>query len=188
MMKPDARFWKILFWETLENWPPVVGLALAVRMLSDSWLSALICLVVSTALGAIAIHFTEIRKFSNQPTLKESVVNFVVFTLLAILFLLYYAPGDTWWTNWVTDLGFGAIVGVALAMGESLGWSNTATLKTHALAMAIASALILLALRFLYRLQPFGLMLLTGSIVTLVISLIIVWIDYWPIKQPRDSV
>ena len=181
-MNLDRRFWQILFWETLENWPLIAGLAFTVRSLSTNWPLALACLVISTALGAIAIHFTESKKYSNQPTFKESAINFVVFTLLAVIFLFYYAPGDTWWTNWVTDLGLGALVGIGLTLGESLGWSSTATLKTHALAMAIASALILVALRFLYRLQPLGLMIAVATGVTVVVSAIIVWIDYWPIK------
>lgn len=184
-MKLDSRFWKILFWETLENWPLIVGFLVALRLKADSWALAVAGLVASTALGALSIHFTEIKKFSNQPTFKESAVNFIVFTGLAFAFLFYYSPAETWWSNWLTDLGLGALVGVVLAAGESLGWSATTTVKTHALAMAIASALMLLAVRFIYQLQPLTLMLVAASLATVTISIIIVWIDYWPIKPPR---
>jgi hypothetical protein len=186
-MKLDSRFWKILFWETLENWPLIVGLLVAIRLKADSGWLAFACLVASTALGALSIHFTEIKKFSNQPTFKETVVNFIVFTVLAIAFLFYYSLGETWWSNWLTDLGLGALVGVVLTVGESLGWSNTTTVKTHAIAMAIASAFGLLVVRFIYQLQPLTLMLGVATLATVAISVSIVWIDYWPIKSISQS-
>jgi len=176
------QFLKILFWETLENIPLFMGFLLAVRWQVNSWPLALFCLAIGIVLGVGAIHLTETKKFSNQPSLRETVTNGVVFMALALPFVFYFSGGNVWWSNWVTDILLGLVLGALLAFGESRGWSGTATLKTHTLAMAIAATLLLLGIRFIYQAEPLVLMLLAGGVLTILVSALIVWIDYWPVK------
>jgi hypothetical protein len=168
------RFATILFWETLENVPLVYGIVLALRwQKANLWLS-LGGLIISIMLGVIAIHFTEHRKYSDQPTVKESWVNFITFLTLAVLIFFYFFAS---WSNWFTDVAAGIIVGAALAIGESIGWSNRASLKTHLPAMVIACTIVFSGLRFIHPLGLVPLLVMTGSI-TLVISIIISLMDY----------
>lgn len=185
--KFDKRFLRILLWETLENFPLFIGFLLAVRIRSENLALAFAYLLVGTALGAGLIHFTEVKKFSNQPRLKETLTNFVVFTVLAIPFVFYFSVSNIWWSNWITDIVLGAIAGVALAIGESWGWSKVTEVKSHALSMAISAALLLCAIRLVYTIKSVTAMLIAGTILTFLLSIIIVWLDYWPIKQEEQA-
>lgn len=179
----DPRFLQILFWEALENAPMLIGFLLAVRLQSQNLILALAALMVGAACGAGLIHFTESKKYSNQPSLKETLVNFLVVTVLGIPFAFYFSSNGVWWSNWGTDLGLGIVAGLALAFGESLGWSNTATVKMHALSMAVAVVLFMLGIRFSNIFDPWLAMLLVGGVFNLFVSAIIVFFDYWPIKE-----
>lgn len=187
-MKYDVRFLKIVFWETLENIPLFLGFLLAIKFRSDSLLVAFICLVIGTTLGSGLIHFTEIKKYSNQPSLKETLTNFLVFTFMAVPFIFYFSTVDVWWSNWVTDLGLGIISGGGIALSESWGWNNAkvSTVRTHAISMAIAATLLFMGIRILHPL-PLGIVLSAGLGLTLVVSIIISRIDYWPIKPAEPS-
>lgn len=185
--KYDKRFTGILLWETLENLPLFIGFLLAVRIRSENLALAFAYLLAGTALGAGLIHFTEVKKFSNQPRLKETLTNFAVFTALSTPFVFYFSISNVWWSNWITDIIFGAVAGVALAIGESWGWSKTTKVKSHALTMAISAALFLFAVRLIYTIESVTAMLIAGTILTFLLSIIIVWLDYWPIKQEDQT-
>ncbi len=176
------QFLKILFWETVENLPLFIGFLFAVRIRTNSLAAALVSLLAGIVLGVGLIHFTETKKFSNQPTLKETLTNLVVFSVLAVPFVFYFSDVDVWWSNWMTDVLFGAVAGGLLAWGESRGWKSTTTLGTHAVAMAVSVALLLTGIRFIYRVDSLANMLLVGGLLTVFISVIISWIDYWPVK------
>jgi hypothetical protein len=185
--KYDKRFLRILLWETLENFPLFIGFLLAVRIRSENLALAFVYLLVGTALGAGLIHFTEVKKFSNQPRLKETLTNFAVFTVLAIPFVFYFSVSNVWWSNWITDIIFGAVAGVALAVGESWGWNKVTEVKSHALTMAISAALFLFAIRLVYTIKSVTTVLIAGAILTFLLSIVIVWLDYWPIKQEDQA-
>jgi hypothetical protein len=182
-MKHDTRFLSILFWETLENAPVLIGLLLAVRIQSDNLILAFIYLFTGIASGIALIHFTEVKKFSNQPTIKETLTNFAVFTILAIPFVFYLSTDTVWWSNWVTDLILGVVVGWALAVGESWGWKDMATARVHAASMVVAVVLFLFSIRLIYRIESLTVMLATSLIFNVLISMIIVRFDYWPIQE-----
>lgn len=186
-MQYDLRFFKILLWETLENAPMLIGLLVALRIQSENLILAIIILVIGTACGAILIHFTESRKYSNQPMLKETLVNFAVFTFLAIPFLFYFSANDVWWSNWGTDIVIGILVGYVLSFSESWGWSNKATVKIHALSMGIASLIFLYGIRFTFQLELFSAIVVVGIVLNFFVSIIIVLFDYWPIKTSPEK-
>lgn len=181
--KYDNRFPRILLWETLENLPLFVGFLLAIRVRSENLVLAFAYLLTGTALGTGLIHFTEVKKFSNQPNLKETLTNFAVFTALATPFVFYFSISNAWWSNWFTDILLGAAAGYALTIGESWGWSKTAEIRSHALVMSISAALLLLVIRLIYMLESMIAMVIAGTVLTFVISIIIVLFDYWPIKE-----
>jgi hypothetical protein len=181
--KYDTKFLQILFWETLENAPLFIGFLLAVRIRSENLVLALVCLLAGTALGAGLIHLTEVKKFSNQPALKETWTNFGIFTILAIPFIFYFSASGVWWSNWVTDIVLGAVAGIALAVGESWGWSNTVGVKLHAVSMTIAAVLFLFGIRLIYQIESLAVMLIFGLVFTLLISILIVRLEYWPMKK-----
>lgn len=183
----DKRFTGILLWETLENLPLFIGFLMAVRIRSENLALAFVYLLLGTALGAGLIHFTEVKKFSNQPRLKETLTNFAVFTTLTTPFVFYFSISNVWWSNWITDIIFGAAAGAALAIGESWGWSKTTEVKPHALTMAISAVLFLFAVRLIYTIESLPAMLIAGTILTFLLSIIIVWLDYWPIKQEDQA-
>lgn len=185
-MKHDLRFLKILLWETIENAPILIGFLLALRIQSENLFLALVILLIGTASGATLIHLTESSKYSNQPMLKETLVNFAVFTVLAIPFLFYFSVEEAWWSNWVTDIILGLLVGYVLSFSESWGWNDKATVKIHAVSMAIASILFLYGIRFTYKLELFIGILAIGIVFNFFVSIIIVLFDYWPIKTANQ--
>jgi hypothetical protein len=182
-IKYAAKFARVLFWETMENAPMVIGILLAVRIQSENLALAFVYLVAGMMVGVGLIHFTEVKKGSNQPLLKETIINFAVFTTLATPFVFYFSMDSVWWSNWITDIILGVVAGGALAVGESWGWKNTSTVKVHAVSMAISAVLFLLSIRLIYRIESLAVMLMVGLIFILLISIIIVLFDYWPIKK-----
>jgi hypothetical protein len=182
-VKYDTRFLTILFWETLENAPVLTGFLLAIRIQSQNLALAFVYLLAGIALSVGLIHFTEVKKFSNQPTMKETLINFAVFIMLATPFIFYFSADGAWWSNWVTDIALGMVAGGALAVGESWGWSNTTTVRAHIVSMAISAVLFLFTIRLIYGIESLTVMLMFGIIFNLSISMIIVLFDYWPIKE-----
>jgi hypothetical protein len=182
-MKYDTRFLSILFWETLENAPVLIGLLLAIRIQPENLTLAFVYLFIGIAFSIGLIHFTEIKKFSNQPTIKETLTNFAVFIILATPFVFYLSTDGVWWSSWVTDIALGVVAGGALAVGESWGWKDTATVRVHAISMAISAVLFLLSIRLIYKLESVAVMLIASLIFNVLISIIIVRFDYWPIKK-----
>jgi len=180
----NATFWVILFWEMLENFPMLVGFMLAIRFWTGNSGLALACLLSGAALGAVIIHLTEGKKLSNHPTVRETLVNFAVFALLGVPLVFYFVMDNTWWSNWLTDILFGIVVGASLAFGESWGWKNTSAMKVHAISMAIAAALFLLGIRFTYRIESLIALFAVGVVLNLFVSIMIVWLEYWLIPAP----
>jgi len=183
-----TKFLTILFWEMLENAAMLIGFILALRFWTENISLALVYLLLGAALGAVLIHFTEIKKFSNQPTLKETLVNFVVFMLLSIPFVFYFSAKETWWSNWIMDILLGIVAGGALAVAESWGWKNTATLRIHMLSMAVAFVLFLWGLRFTAQFELLTSIFTVGIVLNFFVSIVIVLFDYWPIKTAVSEI
>jgi hypothetical protein len=185
-MKVDLRFFKLLFWEVVENAPMLISFLLAIRIQSNSFPLAFVVLIIGMVCGTVLIHFTESKKYSNQPTLKETIVNFIVFTLVSTPFVIYFSNNNAWWSNLITDTILGVIAGFALSFGESWGWSNTETVKVHAVSMAVAFVLLLYGIRLTYELEPISAIFLVAVVLNIFVSVVIVLFDYYPIKEPNE--
>lgn len=182
-MRYDPRFVKILFWETLENMPMLIGFLLAIRVQLQDVQLAFVILSIGITIGTILIHFTENKKHSNQPSPKETLVNFVIFMMLSTPFVFYFSSNGAWWSNWITDIIVGGIAGYLLSLGESWGWNSVATVKMHSISMAIALIMFLWGIRLTYELDSLLAILMVGVIFNLLVSSIIVLLDYWPIRE-----
>lgn len=182
-MRYDSRFVKILFWETLENIPMLTGFLLAIRVQPLDLPLAFVILMMGVASGAILIHLTESKKYSNQPAPKETLVNFMIIMVLAIPIVFYFSADGAWWSNWVTDTILGTVTGVVLSFGESWGWNSTASVKVHSISMAIAFTILLLGIRLTAQLEPLLAVFTVGVVLNLFASTIIVLLEYWPITE-----
>ncbi len=186
-MKRHKKILIILFWEALENAPMLIGVLLAIRFQAQNLGLALICLFVGTTSGVIAIHFTESKKFSNQPSVKETLTNCVVFFVLGTVLIFYFSGHNVWWSNWVTDMLLGIVAGGMLAIGESWGWQTHDTVKTHILSMSLATACFLVGIRLIYNIDSLPIMLVVSMFFNIPISMLIVFFDYWPEKEIKQS-
>lgn len=186
-MKQYKKILTILFWEALENAPMLIGFLLAIRFQAQNFVLALICLFVGTSLGAIAIHLTETKKFSNQPSIKETLTNGVVFFVLGTVLLFYFSGQSVWWSNWMTDMLLGIVAGGMLAIGESWGWKTQETVKTHILSMSLATGCFLVGIRLIYNIDSLPTMLVVSMFFNIPISLLIIFFDYWPAKEIKPS-
>ena len=170
----------IWFWESLENFPLVIGFVGAARLWSTQPLGALASLLFGMGLGIIATHFFEARLHPGtyQPRWTASLFNFFLFSALACPFLFYFRL-ESPWLNWKTDLLAGAGVGLLLTLGQSTQWRGSrARLTLHGLAMLAACPLLLLGLRFIIRLENTPSALSLTLVLTLFASLVIALIDY----------
>lgn len=186
-MKQYKKILTILFWEALENAPMLIGVLLAIRFQAQNFVLALTCLFVGTSSGAIAIHLTETKKFSNQPSIKETLTNCAVFFVLGTVLLFYFSGRSVWWSNWMTDMLLGIVAGGMLAIGESWGWKTQDTVKTHILSMSLATGCFLVGIRLIYNIDSLPAMLVVSMFFNIPISLLIIFFDYWPDKEIKPS-
>lgn len=185
-MKNNLKFLSILVWESIENAPMLIGFLLAVRLQAQNLTGSLTILVIGTASGAILIHFTESKKYSNQPTRRETLVNFGIFTVVAIPFVFYLSANGAWWSTWIIDIILGITAGFVLSFGESWGWNSTTSVKAHSISMAVAFAIFLSGIRFTSQLEPMIAIFMVGIVLNLFVSGIIVLLEYWPIKESHQ--
>lgn len=186
-MKRYKKILTILFWETVENAPMLIGVLLAIRFQAQNLVLALACLFIGTSLGTIAIHLTETKKFSNQPSIKETLINGVVFFALGTVLLFYFSGQNVWWSNWVTDILLGIVAGGMLALGESLGWQTHETVKTHIVSMSLATACFFVGIRLIYKIDSLPTMLAVSMFFNIPISMLIIMFDYWPTKEIKTQ-
>lgn len=186
-MKYDNRFLKIVLWEALENAPILAAFLWAVKLHAENFLLAFIVLSIGAAASAALIHLTERKKYGIQPTLKETVVNFIVFSVMPIPFIFYVSANDIWWSNWLTDVLLGILAGISVAVGESYGWKEKSRVKVHAISMASMSIISLWGIRFMHNAELLLSVIVIGIFFNLLVSSIIVWFDYWPIKESANT-
>ena len=170
----------VLFYESIQNFPMILGFIFAACIWRQNWLAALIILTAGVLLGVVTMHFTEPKLHQKpiEPDYKGDIINFVLFTVLAIPFIFYFNTENRW-INWKTDITAGLIVGVLLTVGQSLAWEGAKSrMIIHGFAMAISFPLILLSIRFILKIESNFLTLATGTLATVLTSFLIVIIDY----------
>ena len=170
----------IWFWESLENLPLLMGFVVAARLRSENFIAGLVALIAGIGLGVLVTRSIEPRLHKGSPPIRwvSTLINFVLFVLLAIPFL-YYFRAETDWFNWKTDLLGGLGAGLLLTLVQSTHWTGAKSrMLLHGAAMMVAFPVIMLGLRYIIRLDDWGFSIFLTLILTLFASLIIALIDY----------
>ena len=177
----------VWMWESLENLPLLLGFVIAAHLWGDNLAVGLAALVAGMGLGVLATHFVEpkLHKGNREVRWISTLMNFVLFVVLAIPFV-YYFRADTRWINWKTDLLAGLTAGLLLTSVQSLHWTGKkARMVLHGAAMVVAFPVIMLGLRSIIRSESWGLSILFTFFLTLFASLIIALIDYQEMYRPE---
>ena len=167
-------------WESLENLPMILGFVIAARFWDDTLPAGLLVLVIGMALGVLVTRMVEpkLHKARHEVRWKSTLTNFLIFVALAIPFI-YYFRADTAWFSWKTDLLGGLVAGLLLTLIQSTHWSGPKSrMFLHGAAMMVAFPVIMLGLRYIIRLDGWGLSVLLTFFLALLASLIIALIDY----------
>jgi len=163
-----------LFWEALQNAPLIVGLLGGIRA-SGSWHQLVWCLA-GGLVGAVLIALTEhmIEPGHEEPV--ERVLGNILLFSLGLLLLVMYLQSE--WATWRSDIA------LSLAIGLVVGLTQTAIagqprVDTHMLGLILAGTLALLSIRMILRsLISLPLLIAGGAMLDLVLSGIMVWLDY----------
>lgn len=175
-------FLKVLFWEYLQNLPILAGFFWAV----DSWQAgrfwiAILCMLAGGMASAVLIYLTESRKqLGYQEPKTVLLMNMAGMALLVFVIVLYFSAR---WSTWLTDLAIGVLCGLGLGISQSIAARKKINV-VHALALGIASPLILILIRwsFINDWPIWMSIFLTSLLATLVIGLI----DYAPDEFQPD--
>jgi hypothetical protein len=172
---------RIMFlWEFIQNLPLVAGLMLAIQWWQASLLASSITAMISgSLLGAVLIRLTERNivdenqagLVGNREPIAVTVTN-VVLMFLIMLILTVYLTAE--WSNPLTDLPVGGLIGFLLSAGQSKAAGRPVGGR-HSLAFTAAFPIALITLRLLSAALP---MLFSIFLITLIVSLIITYIDY----------
>ena len=167
-------------WESLENLPLLFGFVIAARLWEEDILAGLAVLLIGMGLGVLVTRFVEPKLHRAQHEVRwiSVLVNFLLFVALAIPFL-YYFRADTRWISWKTDLLGGVAVGIFLTYIQSLHWAGAKSrMLLHGIAMVTSFPVIMICLRWIFRVQEWGTALALTFILVLFASFVIVLIDY----------
>jgi hypothetical protein len=170
----------VWMWESLENLPLLLGFVIAARLWRDNLVAGLAALVVGMGLGVLVTHFVEpkLHKGNHEVRWISTVVNFLLFVVLAIPFV-YYFRADTRWINWKTDLLAGLAAGLLLTIVQSSHWTGVKSrMVLHGAAMMVAFPVIMLGLRHVIHLESWVTCLALTIVLVWFASLIIASIDY----------
>ena len=92
---------------------------------------------------------------------------------------IYYFRTDARWLNWKTDLLGGLVAALVLTFIQSTHWAGPKSrMVLHGAAMMIAFPIIMMGLRYIIRMEAWGLSMFFAILLTLLASLIIALIDY----------
>jgi hypothetical protein len=178
----------IWMWESLENLPLLFGFVIAARLWGENLMAGLAALIVGMGLGVLVTCLVEpkLHKARHEVRWVSVLVNFLLFVALAVPFI-YYFRVDTRWLNWKTDLLGGLAAGLLLTLIQSLHWRGPKSrMILHGVAMLVAFPVIMLGLRYIVRMEGWGVSMLLTFLLTLFASLIIALIDYREMYRRTD--
>lgn len=168
------RFGKVYFWEFLQNFPLLLGFLLALEQSNQkNWLFMFLFCFFGSVFGSFAIRYTEPKITSGKlEPLSVTLTNLVSFSLIAGIVAIYFSQG---WGNWMTDCLIGFGLGIVVGYGQDLAEGKKKPGVRHILALSIAFIFALIAIRYVAQvfLPVWG-----GIILTAVVTLVIVMIDY----------
>jgi len=174
------KLFVVWLWESLENLPLIIGFVIAARFWKDTILAGLFALIVGMGLGVLVTRLVEpkLHKSKHKVRWVSVLINFILFVGLAIPFI-YYFQADTTWLNWKIDLLGGLVAALLLTFIQSTHWTGPKSrILLHGVAMVVAFPLIMLGLRYIIRLDGWGLAMAATFLLTLLTSMIIALIDY----------
>lgn len=175
-----AQFLMILWWESLQNLPPLLGLTTCVKLYNRNRVVALAAATGGCFLGSLLIAWTEplIYREATVLALGPSFwVNAVVFSVLAMVGSLYMShvrdrPARL-------DAGVGFVLAFVLAGTQALfDGSTLPAFGVHGLALALSFTVILLGIRWALSGPRRRTVLLRTLLLNVVGSIIIVIVDY----------
>jgi hypothetical protein len=171
------KFFRVIFWEFVQNLPLVIGFVLAFQFWKQGqWSGVLAAVIGSSFIGPLTIRATEPKKIdlNHRPPLRVLVTNILVMALLMTGLIAYLlAP----WSNWMTDVLIGVLAASLLGTAQSLAAKEPISLR-HCAAFAFAFPLALISFRILLAFaRPAWENIL---IITILITLIISVVDYGP--------
>jgi len=153
---------------------------IAARLRDDNLAAGLAALVVGMGLGVLVTRYVEpkLHKGNHEVRWISTLVNFLLFVVLAIPFV-YYFRADTRWINWKTDLLAGLAAGLLLTFVQSLHWTGKKSrMVLHGAAMVVAIPVIMVGLRYIIRMENWDIALFLTVLLILFSSLVITVIDY----------
>lgn len=177
----------VWMWESLENLPLLFGFVIAARLWEDNFMAGLVALIAGMGLGVLITRYVEpmLHKGNHKVRWISTLVNFMLFVVLAIPFV-YYFRADTRWLNWKTDLIAGLASGLLLTFIQSLHWTGKKPrIVLHGAAMVVAFPVIMVGLRYIIRLENWYMALFLTVLLILCSSLIITVIDYQEMYGPE---
>jgi hypothetical protein len=174
-----------VFWEFSQNLFMLCSFVAGVW----SWkqqkrLIGVVCMALTGIGGPVFMHYTE-PMITGTTSLSESALqaslinNIVVFSLVAVLFVLYMAAE---WSRWTTDVVFSAAIALIMVatqwVASRISWQR---ILFHAIALGVAFPLCTVSLRVIVdKSTSLKTALFTTALVTAVISILIALIDYAP--------
>jgi hypothetical protein len=182
------KLFTVWMWESLENLPLLFGFVCAARIWGDGFVAGLIFLVVGMGVGVLVTRSVEPKLHQGQHEVRwlSTLVNFVLFVGLAIPFI-YYFQAKTGWISWKTDILGGLVAALLLTYIQSTHWTGPKTrMVLHGAAMLVAFPVIMLGLRYIIRLENWGLSIIFTFFLTLFASMIIALIDYREMYRSSD--
>jgi hypothetical protein len=171
------KFFRVIFWEFVQNLPLVIGFVLAFQFWkNEQWSGVLVAVIGSSILGPITIRATEPKKIhlDHHPPVRVLATNILVMALLMTGLIAYLlAP----WSNWMTDVLVGILAASLLGTAQSVAAKEPISLR-HCAAFAFAFPLALISFRTLLAFDrpAWENILIITSIITLIISVV----DYGP--------
>jgi hypothetical protein len=178
----------VWMWESLENLPLLFGFVFAARLWGDSFVAGLVVLAVGMGMGVLVTRSVEPKLHQGQHEVRwlSTLVNFALFVGLAIPFI-YYFQAKTGWISWKTDILGGLVAALLLTYIQSTHWTGPKTrMVLHGAAMLVAFPVIMLGLRYIIRLENWGLSIIFTFFLTLFASMIIALIDYREMYRSSD--
>lgn len=170
------RLPRVLFWEFVQNLPLVTGFVMALSLWQRGQGGAAIaCTATGSVTGSLVIRVTESKIVAgHREPLRVTVANVVTMAGLMLALVVYLSAA---WSSWKTDLWAGACVGIVLGAVQDLAAREPIGVR-HCVALASSFSPALIGTRVLVDNLP-----LLGNILilTAVVTLIIVVVDYGPV-------
>jgi tetrahydromethanopterin S-methyltransferase subunit F len=182
-------FLKVLFFEYLQNIPSIIAIILAARSWKNSKKGiAMLYAVGGSVLSFLSIVLTEpilLRSTTLPPDgaleggiMVNVLAGSIMFAVFAILFTIYV---NQKWSNKKIDIIAGIVLAISLSLLQSSQSDQSYSLArslSHTLAFIISFPITIILIRDAILIKSIKKAMMKGVVATLVMSVIIVIVDY----------